>query len=152
MVGSTTVSPSASRRGGSNLVPPRGSSSTTTSAAKVVIHYQVVLASSISSVSGSAALGGAATLSATLKDSDGAGIASERIQFSIGGQPVCDTVDLPSCPTTGSNGTATLGGVTLPVGYTDAGTYTGAVSAKYFGGQVYSGSEATGNLTVTATP
>src|SRR5438132_1038964 len=89
------------------------------------------LTTSISAVSGTATYGGTATLYATLTHS-GTGLAGKTIRFKIGS---IDEGTAVICDVTGSSTlvVAKLTGVTLPGGYTDAYTYSGAVSASFDG-------------------
>ncbi len=96
-------------------------------------------ATNVTAVSGAAASGGTANLTATLTSNvTGVGIAGETVSFTLNGTAV-------GTATTNSNGVATLTGVanTEP-----AGTYPGAVVANFAGNTNYSASSGTGDLTV----
>jgi hypothetical protein len=94
----------------------------------------------LSSVSGSAAFGGTATLTATLKSSvTSSGISGQTISFTLDGTSVGTAM-------TNSSGVATLMNVptSKPVG-----TDTGAVVATYTATTNFSGSSGTGDLVVS---
>jgi hypothetical protein len=96
-------------------------------------------ATTISTVSGTASFGGAATLVATLTSNlGGQPIAGEVVTFTLDGISV-------GTATTTSTGVATLTGVATsdPVG-----THNGVVVAKFAGDTNYLGSDGTGNLVV----
>ncbi len=93
----------------------------------------------VTAVSGTAASGGTATLTATLTSSvTGARVANEMVSFTLNGTSV-------GTATTNSSGVATLTGIanTQP-----AGTYPGAVVATFTADTNYNGSSGTGALTV----
>jgi MBG domain (YGX type) len=102
-----------------------------------------LLATSLSAVSGSGAFGGTGTLTATLTG-DGAPLASKPVVFHllVGGH---DTV--VGTATTGANGVATLGGVSL-AGF-HAGTFTQVVTASFALDEDYEASSASGSLAVS---
>jgi hypothetical protein len=96
-------------------------------------------ATTLTSVSGTAAFGGTATLLATLMSSvTGKGIAGETVSFTLDGTVV-------GMATTNSSGVATLANVPTsdPVG-----THTGAVVATFAGDTNYLSSMGTGDLVV----
>jgi uncharacterized delta-60 repeat protein/CSLREA domain-containing protein len=94
----------------------------------------------LSSVSGTGAFGGTATLTATLT-SGGSNISGRTISFTLNATPVGNA-------TTDSNGIATLSGVSIAsIGI---GVYPAAVGASFTGDGIdYLGSSNTGPLTVT---
>jgi hypothetical protein len=97
-------------------------------------------ATSLTNVSGTAS-GGSATLTATLISSvTNQGIVGETVSFTLDGTSVGTAV-------TGSNGVATLSGVTTS---DSQGTYTGDIVANFAGDTNYLLSQGTGNLTVTS--
>jgi Bacterial Ig-like domain (group 3) len=97
-------------------------------------------ATSIASVSGSAAYGGTASLSATLTSSvTDQGLAGQTVTFTLDGTSV-------GTATTNTSGVATLSGVTT----TDAaGTDTNGIVASFAGDTNYASSSGTGNLVVS---
>ncbi len=98
-------------------------------------------ATTVTAVSGSAAFGGMATLTATLTSSvTGAGIAGETVSFTFNGNVI-------GTATTDSNGVAIFTGVPTS---DPAGTYPGAVVASFAGDTDYSASTGTGDLTISA--
>jgi hypothetical protein len=101
-------------------------------------------ATEISNVSGSATVGGTATLKATLSSAyqqEGA-LSGKPVQFRIG------TTVVGTDSATDSAGLAELNNVTLPAGFTTANTYNDAVTASFAGDTAYFQSSGTGNLTV----
>jgi hypothetical protein len=101
---------------------------------------------SISAVSGSGVYNGTATLTATLT-SGSAFLSGETVSFTLNGTAVCGVTGKPSCPTTDSNGVATLSNVSLSG--INAGTYPNAVGASFAGDINYTGSNSTGTLSVS---
>jgi hypothetical protein len=95
---------------------------------------------SVSDVSG--IYGGTVTLTATLTSS-GNPVSGELVDFHLG------SVDVGTA-TTGSNGQATLNSVSL--GFVDAATYTGYVTASFAGDSSDAPSNGAANLTVTPAP
>jgi uncharacterized delta-60 repeat protein/CSLREA domain-containing protein len=95
-------------------------------------------ATTLSSVSGSGAFGGMASLTATLM-SLGSPLNGKTVNFSLNGTPVGNAV-------TNSNGVATLSGVSLAG--INAGFYATAVGAGFTGDVNYSSSNNTGPLNV----
>jgi len=92
-------------------------------------------------VSGSAPLGGTATLTATLTSTEtNAGIPNETVTFTLNGTTLTPTA------TTNSSGVATLTGVATTDG---VGMYPGVVGATFAGDSNYTTSNGTGDLTVT---
>ena len=98
-------------------------------------------ATTLGSVSGTASLGGTATLTATLTSSvTSAGASGETVSFTLDGTSVGTAV-------TNSSGVATLTGVATTEGL---GTDTGGVVASFAGDTNYqAAASATGNLVVT---
>ncbi|HEX6510254.1 MAG TPA: choice-of-anchor Q domain-containing protein, partial [Chloroflexota bacterium] len=115
-----------------------------------------VVATRVSAVSGSATYGGPATLTATLQDASNTGLNGKTITFSLltasGWTALCGGSSQPACPTTqttnGSDGVATLSGISLPSVYANVGSYPGAVDATFTGSTGYVASDKTGDLTV----
>ncbi|HSS62584.1 MAG TPA: MBG domain-containing protein [Candidatus Limnocylindrales bacterium] len=95
----------------------------------------------ITGVSGAATYGGAATLTATLRDAAGIPVAGASISFKLGGLPA-------GIQTTDANGVATLTGVALLPAETNAGLYGGAVEADFTGDSRLLASTAVGDLNV----
>src|SRR5271157_1466606 len=100
-------------------------------------------ATSLFAVSGNGTFGGTGTLTATLF-SNGYPLAGQTITFTLTTGTTSTTV---GSATTGSNGVATLTGVSL-AGF-DAGTATGAVGASFAGDASNAASSASGDLTVS---
>ena len=99
-------------------------------------------ATALTNVSGTAAFGGTATLTATLTSSvTGAGIPGETVNFTLDGTAVSSAV-------TNSNGVATLTGVAT----TDGVGSIGAIVASFAGDSNFLASSGTGNLVVSAAP
>jgi hypothetical protein len=99
----------------------------------------------LSAVSGSGTYGGSATLTATLTSAS-ALFDGKTISFTLNGNAVCGGSTGVACPTTNSNGVATLTNVGLTG--IDAGTVPGAVGAGFAGDSSYSGSTGSGALMV----
>ncbi len=99
-------------------------------------------AANLSSVSGVGTSGGTATLSSTLTASD-LPLAGRTVIFTLN---EAGTVMTVGSATTDANGVATLTGVSLAG--IKAGAYPGAVGATFAGDSTYSGSMASGTLTV----
>jgi hypothetical protein len=117
---------------------PSGNNAGSTGTGSLVISKA---STALSGVAGSAAFGGTATLTATLKSTvTGLGIQSEQVQFTLNGVSVGSAL-------TNSSGVATLTGVATSAG---VGTDTGAVGAT-FGGEAnyFAAPDATGDLVVT---
>src|SRR5262249_10130926 len=97
----------------------------------------------LSSGSGSATYGGTASVTATLQSS-GTGVSGETVVFALangsGWTALCGGAGQPSCPTTGTDGVATLAGVTLPSADANAGVYASAVQASFAGDASYAAS------------
>ena len=102
----------------------------------------VAQAANLSAVSSSGTSGGTATLSATLTASD-LPLAGRTVIFMLN---EAGTVVTVGSATTDASGVATLTGVSLAG--LDAGTYPGALGASFAGDFKYSGSMASGTLTV----
>ncbi|MDQ3744897.1 MAG: Ig-like domain repeat protein, partial [Acidobacteriota bacterium] len=100
--------------------------------------------SSISNVSGSGVFNSTATLTATLLKSGSTPLSGKTVSFTLNGAAVCGTGSTPACPTTDSNGVATLAGVSLSG--LNAGTYP--VGASFAGELTIAASNGTGTLTV----
>src|ERR1043165_9618305 len=66
--------------------------------------------SSISNVSGSGVFNSTATLTATLLKSGNTPLSGKTVSFTLNGNPVCVVGGTPACPSTDSNGVATLAG------------------------------------------
>jgi hypothetical protein len=97
----------------------------------------------LNNVSGTAALGGTASLTATLSSSVTSDpISGETITFTLDGKSV-------GTATTNAQGVATLSGVTTTEG---AGTDSGGVVATFAGDTDYATTNTTGNLTVANSP
>ncbi|HET7034120.1 MAG TPA: MBG domain-containing protein [Thermomicrobiaceae bacterium] len=98
----------------------------------------------LTAVSGSGTYGGSATLTATLKDTNGNPLPGKTISFSLNGTAVGTTA------TTDGSGVATLSSVSLSG--IDADVYhpgaNSGVTATFAGDAAYSGSAASGDLTV----
>jgi hypothetical protein len=104
-----------------------------------------VLPTNLSAVSGSSGIfGGIATLTATLTGSAGP-LSGRTVVFTL---TQGNTVQTVGQANSGGNGVATLTGVSL-TGFT-AGTYTGAVGARFAGDATYAPSSASGDLVVGA--
>jgi hypothetical protein len=99
-----------------------------------------VLTTALSAVSGSGPFAGTATLSATLATS-GAGLSGKSVAFTLNGAGV-------GSATTGSNGVATLTGVSLAG--INGGSYPSAIGASFTGDAGYTSSSGGGDLTVSA--
>ncbi|MFN8537397.1 MAG: MBG domain-containing protein [Thermomicrobiales bacterium] len=95
----------------------------------------------LSAVSGAATYGGTATLTATLRQSNGTSqpIGGASVAFTIGGTAV-------GSATTDSSGVATLANVAL--GGRGAGNYSGLIGASFAGNASQAGDTATGTLRV----
>ena len=102
--------------------------------------------SSISNVSGSGVFNSTATLTATLLKSVNTPLSGKTVSFTLNGNPVCVVGGTPACPSTDSNGVATLAGVSLSG--INAGTYPNAVEASFAGELTIAASNGTGLLTV----
>ena len=107
----------------------------------------------ISDVSGSGTEGGNATLTAKLS-SNNTNLSGKTIVFSLRGKLVCDTdsaTPLQACPTTDSNGFATLNNVSLSgisAGGPSGTGYADAVRASFRHDATHAPSSGNGNLTV----
>ncbi|MGO9469656.1 MAG: beta strand repeat-containing protein [Isosphaeraceae bacterium] len=95
--------------------------------------------SSLTSVSGTASLGGTATLTATLTSSSGQAISGVAVSFTLDGA-------FAGVADTDSSGVATLSGVPTS---DSVGTDTGGVAAFFAGNMKDKSSTGTGDLTVT---
>ncbi len=102
-----------------------------------------VVATSITAVSGTGTYGGSGTLTATLT-AGGEPFADESLTFKL---DVNGTLKTVGSATTGTNGVATLTGVSLS-GF-NAGTVTAVVGASFAGNAVDEASTGSGNLTVS---
>ncbi|MEI7557080.1 Ig-like domain repeat protein [Candidatus Chlorohelix sp.] len=88
--------------------------------------------------------GGTVTLKASLT-ANGQTLRGKVISFSLNGQVVCGN-SLPACPTTNSDGVATLSNVSL-IGIS-SGTYVSGVTASFAGNDSFVGSSNSNSLTV----
>ena len=99
----------------------------------MVISYSVKAPTSLSAVSGSGTYGGPDSLTATVT-SHGTGLSGKTVSFRLMDTTLCGAPSLPSCPTTNSNGVATLN-ATINVGLypVTAGTWADDLSASFAG-------------------
>ncbi len=125
------------------VVTPAGSSAAL-SADQFSYFRSVALPTNLSAVSGSGAIGGAATLTSTLT-ADGSPLAGKTIAFTLNEDGTVMTVGTAM---TDTNGVATLSGVSLAG--LNAGSYSGAVSASFAGDSTYAANSAGGTLVISA--
>jgi YDG domain/MBG domain (YGX type) len=120
-------------------------------------NYVTPAATTLAVDAASGTYGGTTDLKAKLtKTSDSTNVSGKTITFSLRGTAVCDNLPndatKPDCPTTDTNGEATLTGVSLSGinagGPTGTG-YAGAVTASFAGDTSFGASNGSNNLTVS---